>query len=576
MKRLILLLLASCAILSSAVACYDDSALRDEISDIKERLDALETSANKGISDLWEVVNALDHKVTILSVTETDDAWAISLSNGKTVTISKQANGQSPVIGVRKDSDGVWYWTLDGEWMLDGGNKVPVSGSDVTALKLKIEGDSWYISYDGGATWNVIESDTGTGGSFFTDVSVDDCYVYLTLQDGTVIKLSRGAGCVKAISVVPEVEDGGVLAVLNDFVVCFDVLPATAAESVAELDLSCFKVKLVYTQTKVKVEDDIDLPVKKVEARDGRIGVTVDGSSIKPIFAVGWISANVSLSIDDGTNAVTSGYFPIHYDVARISRLIEKQWLNEEKNAILDIGWSFPRRFFWWDNTVPEGGNPYDQFGGQYYFCQYPDGAILIASGINDYYFVFRNVTESTAEYAIHYNYDEDGYPNEDDYGWYSQWTKLVTNPHPQEFTWGSWALDIGGKLFSVTEALGYGQPSYKDALLHGMEQAFPMVRMNNCGSEEDFHKVDVAGKVAVVDRGENYFYEKLTNGWKAGAIAVVCVNNSYGTLSPNLTGITSDVNIPFITITREAGRRLNGHTSISFVYCNDPNEIVE
>jgi len=36
------------------------------------------------------------------------------------------SSGTIPVIGVRKDTDGCYYWTLDGEWLTDEkGNKMP-------------------------------------------------------------------------------------------------------------------------------------------------------------------------------------------------------------------------------------------------------------------------------------------------------------------------------------------------------------------------------------------------------------------------------------------------------------------
>ena len=40
-------------------------------------------------------------------------------------------DGYTPVIGVRMDTDGIYYWTLDGEWLLDDqGNKMRVTGEN--------------------------------------------------------------------------------------------------------------------------------------------------------------------------------------------------------------------------------------------------------------------------------------------------------------------------------------------------------------------------------------------------------------------------------------------------------------
>ena len=115
-------------------------------------------------------------------------------------------DGSTPVIGVAQDTDGVYYWTLNGEWLLDdNGNKLPVSGKDgqngtngsngqdgadgkdgqdgedgkdgadgqdgkdgITP-QLKIEDGYWYISYDNGATWTQLGKATGEDGKDGTD-----------------------------------------------------------------------------------------------------------------------------------------------------------------------------------------------------------------------------------------------------------------------------------------------------------------------------------------------------------------------------------------------------------------------
>jgi uncharacterized protein (TIGR02145 family) len=119
----------------------------------------------------------------------------ITLSNHDPITIyhgkegkdgqngANGQNGTSPIVGVAKYTDGVYYWTLNGEWLLDdNGNKLPVSGKDgqngangkdgqdgadgkdgITPL-LKIENGYWYISYDNGATWTESGKATGDNG----------------------------------------------------------------------------------------------------------------------------------------------------------------------------------------------------------------------------------------------------------------------------------------------------------------------------------------------------------------------------------------------------------------------------
>lgn len=594
MKTLFKLLLALCVAAGAAVACYNDSALKSDIADLQDRVKTLEDlvrTANGNISSLEGIVKALNGKVYVNSVTETADGWVVKFSDGTTATIT---NGKSPVIGVARHQ-GVYYWTLDDEWLLDSsGQKIPVTGNDAIAPQLRIDGGYWYVSTDGGKTWTQAGKATGESGeSLFKEVTWDDNYVYVTLQDDTVLQLSRGANGLKAISVVPDMEDGAVFGALGEITILFDVLPASATKVIGEMDASCFNAHLIYTypQTKTDVFKEINLPVTELNYGTGRILVVLDGSSLSEEFAVGTLGANLSLSIDDGTNAVTSGYFPLRYNIDPVKEMIEKQWRLEwydeweEKNrkGTLDIGYSFKDRFFWQNDDDGEGVNPSDQFSNKYLLYQLPDGALKLLSETDDYFYIFRNVTETTAEYAMHWpDYYAEYYPSTytaDEYGSYETavgWRTITANPSPQPLAWKTWALNIGGKYFELRETTGYGIPAFADAILHGTEQAVPIVRMNNYGEKEDFDKVDVKGKIAVVNRGGNSFYVKLNNAYAAGAIGVICANDRSGIVNANLTGVDPAVDIPFVTVTRKAGRLMNGRTSVSFAYCTDPNEMDE
>ena len=443
---------------------------------------------------------------------------------------------------------------------------------------------------DKGETWTVLGNATGENGdSLFKDVTWDDNYVYVTLQDDTVLELSRGANGVKALSVVPDLEDGGVLCLLNEFTVRFDVLPESAAETLAGMDPDLFKVNVVYARTKAEAGEEIVLPVKSIAGSAGRLTLTVDGSGLCEEFAVGKLAAHASLSIDDGTHAATSGYFPVQYDTEKVRALVEKQWQfdwfdgMEDRLTILDIGYSFKDRFFVRNDNDGEDENPSDQLNRKYMLYQMPDGAVKLFSDASSAFYIFKNITESSAEYLGHYPAEDyeyfPEYYNLDEYGCYekgSSWTTITVTPSPKPLVWKTWAINIGGKFYQLTETSGYGLPAFADAVLHGMEQSIPMVRMNNYGEEADFAKVDVKGKIAVVDRGGNSFYIKLNNAYKAGACGVICANNQQGTIYANLSGVDPAVDIPFVTVTQKAGRQLNGHSSVSFTYCTDPNDIDE
>lgn len=61
-------------------------------------------------------------------------------------------------------------------------------------------------------------------------------------------------------------------------------------------------------------------------------------------------------------------------------------------------------------------------------------------------------------------------------------------------------------------------------------EKTFEYVYVPGLGSQSDFAKVDVKGKIAVINRGDISFWEKVQAATSAGAIAVIIVNNVPGT----------------------------------------------
>ena len=105
-------------------------------------------------------------------------------------------DGKMPKVGVAQDSDGMWYWTIDGEWLLDdSGQKLLASGTGLTP-KMKIEDGAWYVSYDDGHSWEYLSQATVGNYSLFESIDYKSSYeyVYLTLADGTVLELPRYIG----------------------------------------------------------------------------------------------------------------------------------------------------------------------------------------------------------------------------------------------------------------------------------------------------------------------------------------------------------------------------------------------
>lgn len=209
---------------------FDDSALWSAINDNTSRIILLEKKVeelNTNVTALQTIVNALNTGEYITNVSELADGtgYTISFSSGKSIVIKHGKNGSdskdgtngqngtngingadgvTPVIGVKQDTDGLYYWTLNGSWLLDTeGNKVLAQGtpgangtngtSGVTP-KFKIDGGNWYVSYDNETTWTLLGQATGDPGtdgeSFFTAVSIHEGYVDFTLNDGLGTVLS--------------------------------------------------------------------------------------------------------------------------------------------------------------------------------------------------------------------------------------------------------------------------------------------------------------------------------------------------------------------------------------------------
>ena len=280
MKKLLFYAAFAVVVLTAGCSKYDDTEIQNRLGSLESRVAKLEElckQMNTNISSLQTLVAAMQNNDFITGVAEIKEGgtvvgYTITFSKSPSITLyhgkdgakgdkgdtgdtgakgDRGDDGYTPVIGVREDADGVWYWTLDGEWLTDGsGNRVRAQGSDGAdgaqgdkgdrgddgangeqgdkgdkgdageagakgdrgddgiTPQLKIEDDYWYISYDEGATWQKLGKATGENGkdgkdgkngaagaagdSFFRsiDTSSDD-YVVITLADGTQFSLPR-------------------------------------------------------------------------------------------------------------------------------------------------------------------------------------------------------------------------------------------------------------------------------------------------------------------------------------------------------------------------------------------------
>ena len=207
-------LIALAAAAASACSMYDDTEIRDRLDGIDDKIASLEETVkgiNSDIDALRQIVNALQQNVTIDRVEAGTDGYVIYFSDGTTAVITNGKDGaNAPVISVAKDeTDGLWYWTIDGEWLVVDGQRIRAQGidgedgkpgEDAIAPQVRINSDTrmWEISVDGGLTWEstgvIAEGQDGTGGSgIIVDVDyTSDAYnVIFTLADGTQISVPK-------------------------------------------------------------------------------------------------------------------------------------------------------------------------------------------------------------------------------------------------------------------------------------------------------------------------------------------------------------------------------------------------
>ena len=343
--RKLFTILSLCAALT-LVGCaepYDDTAIREDIEDLQERVTALEEMCremNSNISAMQSILTALQNNDYITSVTPVTEGgktigYTITFAKGSPITIYHGTDGKdgqdgengkdgqdgadgkdgyTPQIGVKQDTDNIYYWTLDGEWLTDvSGNKIKAQGTDgkdgqdgengadgndgangndgatgpqgpqgeqgITPM-LKIEDDYWYVSYDNGQSWTQLGKATGekgeqgeqgpqgetgaqgpqgetgaNGDSFFQSVTQDEQYVYFTLADGTVITLPKGA----ALDITFEASD----------------LVVMSPNSTREIN---YTVQSVTDKVTVEVTSSADIKAKVVAAdasgKTGKIKIT--------------------------------------------------------------------------------------------------------------------------------------------------------------------------------------------------------------------------------------------------------------------------------------------------------------
>lgn len=207
------------------MAC--DDLHEDQLRNIGKRvvaLEQMELDFNNQLVGLRNIVETIQTHGVITGITEhSDGTCTLVMSTGKSVTLrngkegekgkdGKDGTGENLNVSIRQDVDGIWYWTLNGDWLLTPSGErmrvTPYDGKDgvdgksgkdgkddinldlpVPQTRINPGTGNWEISTDGGVSWVDtrvrVNGKNGSNDVFASvEISSDGKYVIITLIDG--------------------------------------------------------------------------------------------------------------------------------------------------------------------------------------------------------------------------------------------------------------------------------------------------------------------------------------------------------------------------------------------------------
>ena len=185
--------------------------VQEELEETHAKLEALQKAAaeaSKQLEDLTVIVKLLensdDHTIDPASLKVTEGGYEVSFKDGETIVIPFGKDGKDGrtliPVGVMQDEDSLYYWQVDGEWLLDDeGNKMRAGatdgadgadGADGVMPQIVVENGSWWIVFEGQEPVELAKGEDIDGVGVFSDNDVTDPErLILTLLNGTKLEI---------------------------------------------------------------------------------------------------------------------------------------------------------------------------------------------------------------------------------------------------------------------------------------------------------------------------------------------------------------------------------------------------
>ncbi len=260
MKKLFYL--ATLGLLALSCQQYDDTAITKRVDELEDRVTALEKLQTQ-VNDLQNLVKALEAKDYVTAVQPITEGgvtvgYAIMFSQSDPIELRNGQNGKDgvdgaagkdgSVVSIKQDTDGIYYWTIDGEFT---NPKLRVDGV-TPAFKIDDEG-YLCVSYDGSTTWTRLGKTAADVVANY-EVEYDDDYVYITFLDDDNYKVTIPRYKEFALSIAKA---GGIGikagATLSIPYVVTNGDDATVVETISENGFSAVVEKTSATQGNIKV-----------------------------------------------------------------------------------------------------------------------------------------------------------------------------------------------------------------------------------------------------------------------------------------------------------------------------------